>query len=145
MHWPGTRTKCAGGELFLTPRNSLLFVGFLDRRGYRGADDYRTIRIGQRLRVFLPVLSWDRCQGRLLEGTGCQFPRIPLFPPVWYTPLLVSIRDTLDTNEAYSVHTKRPTQGTTLIILDGERKTRKTRTIHTSLLPAPCISKFKDL
>lgn len=40
-----------GAELFSqSPRNSLSFVGFLDRRGYRGADDYRRIQIGWRTR-----------------------------------------------------------------------------------------------
>lgn len=126
MHWPGAvlEANAKANYLFSHCRKSLSFVGFLDRRRRQGADDYRRIQIGQRLRVFLPALSWDDIDIRMLEWAGSQFPRIPLFPPrTIHTTTRIPNTKYNDTNETYI--TKRPTKGTTLIILDGAKRAKK--------------------
>lgn len=69
MHWPGTHTDCAGGELFLSPPEFALvrwISGSTRRLRCRWlqedtdwTEDSLRSEIGQRLRVFLPVLSFS--------------------------------------------------------------------------------------
>lgn len=65
----GRRTggECEGELLFSHSRKSLSFVGFLDRRGRRGADDYRRIQIGQTACLPACVVLGSVSISRMLE------------------------------------------------------------------------------